>query len=55
MCDNYQIWLEARRWKPEIDILLASDSRLGTTRFAETETLRCIVLITNDTNNYVQI
>jgi len=36
----------ARSQKPEVDLLLASDSRLRTTKFVETENLelKCIVL-----------
>jgi hypothetical protein len=37
--NDYQIWLEVRRWKTEADLLLSSDSRLQTKKFVETESL----------------
>ena len=47
--NNYQIWLEVRSWKSEAALLLASDFRLRTTKFVETESLalKCIVLTNN--------
>ena len=47
--NNCQIWLEVRRWKPEVDSHLASNSGLRIAKFTGTETLKCMFL-TNETN-----